>query len=83
MCADDFVDDLIVQAARLAKLRGSATLETRDLQICLERQYNIRLPGYTLDESRIVKKPQPAPGWAHKVGAIQASKIAGGVGGKD
>ena len=76
--ADDFVDDLITAACRLAKLRGSATLDIRDLQLVLERQYNIRVPGFSSDEIRTVRRPQPAAGWAQKMSAVQAAKLTGG-----
>ena len=78
--ADDFVDQVIVAACRLAKLRQSSTLELRDLQLILERNYNIRVPGYASDELRTVRKTQPTPGWAQKLGAIQAAKVTGGKG---
>lgn len=78
--ADDFVDDLITAACRLAKLRGSATLDIRDLQLVLERQYNIRVPGFSSDEIRTVRRPQPATGWAQKMSAVQAAKLTGGGG---
>ena len=80
LVADDFVDDLVTMSSRLAKLRGSTTLEPRDIQMVLERQYNIRIPGYSTDEVRTAKRVQPAPGWAHKMSAVQASKVTGGVG---
>lgn len=78
--ADDFVDDLISGACRLAKLRGSTTLDIRDLQLVLERQYNIRVPGFSSDEIRTVRRPQPATGWAQKMSAVQAAKLTGGGG---
>ncbi|KIW19793.1 hypothetical protein PV08_00368 [Exophiala spinifera] len=89
--ADDFVDDVVTQACKLAKLRGSPSLELRDIQIVLERQYNIRVPGYSTDEIRTVRRPQAAPGWAHKMSAVQAAKLTTGgsntatvgAGGKD
>ncbi|EXJ53525.1 transcription initiation factor TFIID subunit 12 [Cladophialophora psammophila CBS 110553] len=76
--ADDFVDELVSSACKLAKLRGSSSLELRDIQIVLERQYNIRVPGISTDEIRTVRRPQPAPGWAHKMSAVQAAKLTGG-----
>lgn len=76
--ADDFVDDLITAACRLAKARGSPMLELRDILIVLERVYNIRIPGYSTDEIRTARRPQPATGWAHKMGAVQAAKLTGG-----
>ena len=48
--ADDFVDQVIASACKLAKLRSSSTLELRDIQLILERNYNIRVPGYASDE---------------------------------
>lgn len=75
---DDFIDDVISSGCRLAKLRGATSLEARDIQVVLERQYNIRMPGFSTDEVRTVRKIQPAAGWAHKVGAVQAAKLMNG-----
>jgi transcription initiation factor TFIID subunit 12 len=44
----------------------------------LERQYNIRIPGFSTDEVRTARRPQPAQGWAHKMAAVQAAKLTGG-----
>ncbi|KAI9827079.1 MAG: Transcription initiation factor TFIID subunit 12 [Phylliscum demangeonii] len=77
--ADDFVDQVVTDACKLAKIRGSNTLELRDLQLVLERQYNIRVPGYALDEMRTVRKLAPAPGWTQKMAAVQAAKVTGGA----
>lgn len=81
--ADDFVDNVITAACRLAKLRSSQTLDIRDIQIVLERNYGIRIPGYGLDEVRTVRKFQPAEGWRSKMQAVQAGKVMGGTGGRD
>ncbi|KAK3060589.1 hypothetical protein LTS18_007037, partial [Coniosporium uncinatum] len=62
----------------LAKLRDSATLDIRDLQLVLERNYNIRIPGYSSDEVRVVRKFQPSAQWNEKMKAVQASKVMGG-----
>ncbi|KAL8821705.1 MAG: hypothetical protein Q9223_000279 [Gallowayella weberi] len=76
--ADDFVDQVITAACKLAKLRASQTLELRDIQLVLERNYNIRIPGYASDELRTVKKVQPTPAWTQKLAAVQAAKVTGG-----
>ncbi|KAL8695229.1 MAG: hypothetical protein Q9218_000267 [Villophora microphyllina] len=76
--ADDFVDQVVTAACKLAKLRSSQTLELRDIQLVLERNYNIRIPGYASDELRTVKKVQPTPGWTQKLAAVQAAKVTGG-----
>ncbi len=78
--ADDFVDQVIVSACKLAKLRSSSTLELRDIQLILERNYNIRVPGYASDELRTVRKIQPAPAWTQKLSAVNAAKVTGGKG---
>ncbi|GME32992.1 Transcription initiation factor TFIID [Neofusicoccum parvum] len=76
--ADDFLDNVVSSACKLAKLRETSQLEIRDIQNILERNYNIRIPGYASDEVRTVRKFQPAPGWTQKMNAVQAAKVMGG-----
>ncbi|KAF2436287.1 putative transcription initiation factor TFIID subunit 12 [Tothia fuscella] len=78
MLADEFVDNVITAACRLAKLRESSTLDIRDIQLILERNYNIRVPGYASDEIRTIRKFHPTPGWTTKMNAVQAAKVMGG-----
>ena len=40
----------------------------------------MRVPGFSTDEVRTVRKNQPAQGWAHKVGAVAAAKLMNGSG---
>jgi transcription initiation factor TFIID subunit 12 len=79
--ADTFIDQIVTSACKVAKLRQSPYLELRDLQLVLERNYNIRIPGYSSDELRTVRRYHPTPGWMQKVAAVQAAKVTGGVGG--
>ncbi|QIW95558.1 hypothetical protein AMS68_001076 [Peltaster fructicola] len=72
---DDFVDNVITKACQMAKLRQGQTLEIRDIQLVLERNYGIRVPGYSLDEARVARKFQPGAGWIAKVQAVQAGKL--------
>lgn len=76
--ADTFVDQVLQAACKNAKERGSKTLEIRDIQLTLERGYNIRIPGYASDEIRTVRKIQPTQNWINKMTAVQASKVTGG-----
>jgi transcription initiation factor TFIID subunit 12 len=78
--ADEFIDNVITAACKLAKLRGSGSLEVRDLQLVLERQYNIRIPGYATDDVRTVKKTMPSAGYLQKMNAVGAAKLMGGKG---
>lgn len=78
--ADQFMDTVIATACRNAKERGSKVLEIRDLQLVLERVYNIRVPGYSSDELRTVRKVQPSSNWISKMSAVQAAKVMPGKG---
>lgn len=55
-------------------------LEIRDLQLVLERTYNIRIPGYSSDELRTVRKIQPSMQWISKMSIVQAAKVMPGKG---
>lgn len=76
--ADSFIDNVLHTACRNAKERGSKVLEIRDIQLVLERTYNIRIPGYSSDELRTVRKVQPSVQWITKMSVIQAAKVTSG-----
>lgn len=65
----------------MASARGSKILEIRDLQMAMERVHNMRIPGYTTDELRTVRKIQPHPSYYAKLSAVQAAKVT--AAGKD
>ncbi|KAF3912932.1 hypothetical protein AA313_de0209648 [Arthrobotrys entomopaga] len=71
---DDFVDSLLTYACRMAKHRGSDTLDIRDIQMTLERNWNIRIPGYSMDDIRTVRKFNPTASYQQKLQALQAGK---------
>ncbi|CAH1799362.1 unnamed protein product [Owenia fusiformis] len=54
--ADDFIDSIVGSACQAAKHRKSQTLEAKDVQLQLEHQWNMWVPGFGSDELRPYKK---------------------------
>ncbi|KZV95052.1 hypothetical protein EXIGLDRAFT_492891 [Exidia glandulosa HHB12029] len=74
--ADEFVDSVANFACKLAKHRGGDVLETKDLQLHLERNHNIRIPGFASDETRM-SISQTGGGVPAGAGASAAGRRAG------
>lgn len=72
--ADDFVQNVTTFAARLARHRHSDNLDVRDVQLPLERTWNIRIPGYSIDEIRMVKKFAPNQAHQSKINGVNINK---------
>lgn len=70
---DEFVEGVTEMACRLAKHRKSRTLEARDVQLFLEKNWGIRVPGYGDDPKTTRKVAQPA---AREVHAARVAVIA-------
>lgn len=79
---DEFIDNIATTACKMAKLRGSDILDIKDIQIILERNWNIRIPGYAADDIRTVRKFNPAPGYHQKMAALAAQKSLNQTAGK-
>ncbi|KAH3687300.1 hypothetical protein WICPIJ_001723 [Wickerhamomyces pijperi] len=72
--ADEFVTNVTSFACRLAKHRKSENLQSKDVQLHLEKNYNIRIPGYASDDIRSVRKWVSNGQHATRVQGIEISK---------
>lgn len=72
--ADEFIESVLQQSCKIARHRKGQMLEVRDVQLHLERNWNIRIPGYSSEEVRSVKKYNPTQGHVAKIGAVSQSK---------
>lgn len=76
--ADEFITSVTGFACRLAKHRKVDSVDVRDVQLHLERNWNIRIPGYAMDEIRTTRKWQPNPSYSQKVSGVEISKSVNG-----
>ncbi|KAJ2712362.1 Transcription initiation factor TFIID subunit 12 [Coemansia spiralis] len=68
--ADEFIESVTSFACQLAKHRKSDTLEAKDLQLHLERNWNIRIPGFSAEEIRSVRKSAVSQAHQERLNAI-------------
>ncbi|XP_034253467.1 transcription initiation factor TFIID subunit 12-like [Thrips palmi] len=54
--ADDFVETAVNSASLLAKHRKASTIDVKDVQLHLERNWNMWIPGFGNDEIRPFKR---------------------------
>lgn len=76
--ADEFITSVTGFACRLAKHRKVDSVDVRDVQLHLERNWNIRIPGYAMDEIRATRKWQPSSSYNQKVSGVEISKSVNG-----
>ncbi|KAI0266727.1 transcription initiation factor TFIID subunit A-domain-containing protein [Gloeopeniophorella convolvens] len=77
--ADEFIDSVTNFGCRLAKHRGGDALEVRDLQLHLERNHNIRIPGFASDMTPIALSQAGVSVPSAGTGAQTAKKGAQGA----
>eukprot|EP00455_Lapot_gusevi_P042806 TRINITY_DN5133_c0_g1_i6.p1 TRINITY_DN5133_c0_g1~~TRINITY_DN5133_c0_g1_i6.p1 ORF type:complete len:146 (-),score=14.20 TRINITY_DN5133_c0_g1_i6:52-435(-) len=54
--ANEFIDNVATNAAALAKHRGSNSISVKDVQLHLDKYWDIRVPGFSSNE---VKQAHP------------------------
>ncbi|GFS75127.1 transcription initiation factor TFIID subunit 12 [Trichonephila clavipes] len=54
--AEDFIEDVVETSCSLAKHRKSNVLEIKDVQLALEKDWNMWIPGFGTEELRPYKK---------------------------
>ncbi|CAG0890850.1 unnamed protein product [Darwinula stevensoni] len=54
--ADQFIENLVSSSCMLAKHRKSSSLEVQDVQLVLERHWNMWIPGFGTEDIKSVKK---------------------------
>lgn len=69
--ANDFIERVVGSACQLAKHRGSETLEAKDVQLHLERNWNLRVPGFGRDEIRPAKVARQSEAAKKAMSAVQ------------
>jgi len=62
--ADDFIDNVVTSSCQIAKHRKANTVEVKDVQLHLERNWNMWIPGFGSDELKPFKKASTTE--AHK-----------------
>ncbi|CAH8856552.1 unnamed protein product [Trichobilharzia szidati] len=54
--ANEFIANCAEKAQKIASHRGSSSVEGKDIVFCMEREWNIIVPGFVSDDHRPVRK---------------------------
>ena len=71
LIADDFLENVITQSCMLAKHRKSGSLELKDVQLCLEKNWNMWIPGFGTDERNPPKKQVASESHKQRINQIK------------
>jgi len=69
--ADDFIDNVVTASCQIAKHRKSNVVEVKDVQLHLEHNWNMWVPGFGADELRPYKKAAPSEAHKQRVALIK------------
>ena len=72
--AEDFVENVAAFACELVKHREGDTLEVKDLQLAIEKNWNMRLPGIGDNELRVIKKSSTTEAHRHRSQLVRRSQ---------
>lgn len=72
--ADEFVTSVSSFACQLAKRRKADAIESKDIQLHLEKNWNIKIPGYANDEIRSIRKWHPTASYTQKINGVEVSR---------
>lgn len=72
--ADEFIARVTSFACRLAKHRKAETIESSDVQMHLQNNWNIRIPGYSADAVRSIRRIAPTPSYNQKLAGVRMNK---------
>ncbi|XKL63827.1 hypothetical protein PGB90_006191 [Kerria lacca] len=70
---DDFVNSTVNTACTFAKHRNASTVEIKDVQLYLEKMYNMWIPGFGTDEVKPYKKPPITEAHKQRLALIRKS----------
>ncbi|XP_023321741.1 transcription initiation factor TFIID subunit 12 [Eurytemora carolleeae] len=69
--ADDFIEQTVTQACALAKHRKANTIDVRDVQMVLERSWNLWIPGFGAQELRPYKRAASSEAHRQRLAVIK------------
>lgn len=72
--AEEFIDDIVDRSCMLAKHRGASTLEVKDVQLTLEKNWNMWIPGFGCEELRPYKKSALTEAHKQRLALIRKAK---------
>lgn len=59
--ADDFIESVVTSACQVAKHRNAKNLEVKDVQLVLEKDWNIEIPGFGTPLTSLNRHKSHAP----------------------
>lgn len=72
--ADEFVEEVLTASCHLAQHRQGDKVESRDVKLCLEKNWNIRVPGY-MSSTDGKKRSQPTSNHKDKVDKVRRQQM--------